>query len=223
MAYRKLNKSLLGVVAVFASVLPVQEGQVALAGPAPQALGVVTEPAPPFVETPRATARVVAAPLPLTAVHLSGARRVLNNHDALNPTGGPVRRNDAWGSGEYRATRYDRDKRRRYRHNGVDFVGKVKAPVVAPISGELRRIGRGATTGVVIVGRINGKRHVVKLLHFDPAVSNGAVLQGQFIGRVKNLKRWYPGMTPHVHMDVHEWRGDSLLKEKHPLHLVRSY
>lgn len=204
---------------------PMQPGAQAIA-PVPLAGTVRARTLLPRISEPGSLdqSKVVTQPLSSLYIKFNGLQAYMANGYALNPTGGPVRKMgmDWWGSGEYRAPRYDPHKHKRYRHNGIDYVGKPNTRVLAPISGELRRTGKGPIRGAVIVGYINGKKHLVRLLHFNTSVPNGYVVQGQTIGRVLNLGRYYRGMLSHVHMEVHEWRGMYNLKEKNPARYVRN-
>lgn len=178
---------------------------------------------PPAPSNRRVEAKMLSTPLSSLYIQFNGMKSFLTNDYVLNPTGGFVRRMgmDAWGGGEFLARRYDPKTRVRSWHNAIDYVGKAGQAVRAPISGELRRIGKGKTTGAVISGYIGGKKHVVRMLHCDIGVKNGFVAQGQIIGRVKNLGHWYRGMLSHVHLEVLEVRGRKL-KQRDPSRFVRN-
>jgi peptidoglycan LD-endopeptidase LytH len=146
-----------------------------------------------------------------------------DNSHALNPTGGPVRFEgmDAWGGGEYLSRRNDREARGLSVHHAIDYVGAPGQKVIAPISGFLRRYGSGEKAGAILLGKIGGEKHKVKLLHFTVTVPDGLVTQGQVIGHVKDLGRYYPGMTSHVHMEVHRWEKYSGYRVRDPGIVVR--
>lgn len=160
---------------------------------------------------------LLSASLLLCATALRAAS-LPDNEYVLNPTGGSIRIEgmDAWGGGEYLARRKDTGSRGLSIHHGVDYVGEPGQGVVAPIEGVLKRTGQGINTGAEIAGRIRGARCRIKLLHFAVDVPNGPVNQGQVIGRVKDIGRTYKGMTPHVHMEVHEWREQIGYRPKDP-------
>jgi murein DD-endopeptidase MepM/ murein hydrolase activator NlpD len=145
-------------------------------------------------------------------------RAETDNDFALNPTGGAIRTEgmDKWGGGEYLARRNHEDSNGLSLHYGVDYCGAAGQDVLAPIGGRLTRTGSGAKAGADIVGLIRGQKHRVKLLHVTIRVPDGDVNQGQVIGTVKNMGRYYPGMVPHVHMEVHGWRDHFGYRPKDP-------
>lgn len=72
--------------------------------------------------------------------------------------------------------------------------------VYAPIGGNLTRIGNGPNTGA----QISNKQYRVKALHINVTVDVGKVSQGQIIGNVKDLSKWYKGMPSHVHLEIYQ-------------------
>lgn len=122
--------------------------------------------------------------------------------DFANPTHAAIRGVDAFGSGRFGA---QRDKGRR-KHLGVDYVAAPGAPVHAPISGQVRRIGyayRGNTT-LRYIEIANPQTHLVaRVLYIAPAVAEGdEVIAGEQIGAAQNLTQRYPGITNHVHIEM---------------------
>lgn len=122
-------------------------------------------------------------------------------------THGP-RGKDAYGSGAFGASR---DGGRR-RHNGLDLVAPVGAPVRAPISGIVTRVGQ-AYSGepeLQFVEITSPKtRYSARVFYVGPSRAPGAqVTAGEIIGRAQDLGRRYAsGMTNHVHVEFADGRG----------------
>lgn len=128
--------------------------------------------------------------------------------DFANPTGQEPREHDAYGSGEFGASR-DGGSRR---HAGVDFIADAGQTVVAPISGYVTRIGY-AYAGDGNLRFVEISNPALKLearaFYISPKVQVGdTVYVGQPIGKVRTLQRKYPGgMTDHVHLELIDRRG----------------
>ncbi len=128
--------------------------------------------------------------------------------DFANPTGGEMRGHDAYGEGEYGASR-DGGVRR---HEGVDFCAEAGQEVVAPISGYVTKIGFAYPGDQVLkfVEITNPALHYqARVFYVDPSVAVGeTVAVGEPIGRARSLQRKYPGgMTNHVHLEVMDGSG----------------
>jgi peptidoglycan LD-endopeptidase LytH len=128
--------------------------------------------------------------------------------DFANPTGQATRDHDAYGEGEFGASR-DGGVRR---HEGVDFIADAGQPVVAPISGYVTKIGYAyaGDNNLKFVEITNPALHYqARVFYVDPKVSVGdAVAVGRPIGRAHTLQKKYPGgMTNHVHLEVMDKRG----------------
>jgi murein DD-endopeptidase MepM/ murein hydrolase activator NlpD len=124
--------------------------------------------------------------------------------DLANPTEGPIRGEDAYGSGKFGA---GRDKGRRA-HHGVDYVAKPGAPVHAPISGTVTHLGYayGEGAGLRSVELVNPDTHLsAHVLYVTPSVKIGdSVAAGAPIGVAQNLAKRYPGITNHVHVELRD-------------------
>ena len=123
--------------------------------------------------------------------------------DFANPTGQEPRGHDAYGEGEFGASR-DGGSRR---HEGVDFRADAGQAVEAPISGYVTRIGYaypGDQTLKFIEITNPALRYAARIFYVNPDVAVGdAVAVGQPIGRAHSLQRKYPGgMTNHVHLEL---------------------
>lgn len=122
--------------------------------------------------------------------------------DYYNPTHGFVRGIDAFGSGDFGASR-DGGKRT---HEGVDYVVAPGGSVRSPISGEVARLGyayRGVG-GYRIVEIVNSETKIkARILYVAPTVKVGDVVTaGQEIGTAQDLNTRYPGITNHVHVEL---------------------
>ena len=128
--------------------------------------------------------------------------------DFANPTGLEPREHDAYGSGEFGASR-DGGARS---HAGVDFVAEPGQAVVAPISGYVTKIGYVyAGDGDLRFVEITNPalKLEARAFYVRPEVKVGdTVYVGQPIGEVHSLQRKYPGgMTDHVHLELIDRRG----------------
>ena len=115
---------------------------------------------------------------------------------------------DAYGSGAFGASR---DGGRR-RHNGLDLVAPVGAPIRAPISGIVTRVGQ-AYSGEPELQFVEitspTTRYSARVFYVGPSRAPGAqVTAGEIIGRAQDLGRRYAsGMTNHVHVEFADRRG----------------
>jgi murein DD-endopeptidase MepM/ murein hydrolase activator NlpD len=124
--------------------------------------------------------------------------------DFANPTGGMPRSHDAFGDGFFHAAR---DGGRRP-HEGVDYDATPGQTVVAPIAGEVTKIGF-AYPGDTHLRYVEIENPVLRLtaraLYVDPSVREGDTVRlGQPIGTAVSLQRRYPGITNHVHLEIAE-------------------
>lgn len=123
--------------------------------------------------------------------------------DFANPTGQAPRVHDAYGYGQFGASR-DGGSRK---HEGVDFVAEKGQPVVAPISGYVTKIGAAyADDGQLKFVEITNPatRYVARVFYVNPDVREGDVVRvGKEIGAAHGLQARYPGgMTDHVHLEL---------------------
>ncbi|MFD1192551.1 M23 family metallopeptidase [Phenylobacterium conjunctum] len=115
---------------------------------------------------------------------------------------------DAYGSGAFGASR---DGGRR-RHNGLDLVAPAGAPIRAPISGIVTRVGQAYSRDpelqfVEITSPTT--RYSARVFYVGPSHAPGAqVTAGEIIGQAQDLGRRYAsGMTNHVHVEFADRRG----------------
>ena len=118
----------------------------------------------------------------------------------LNPTGGTVR-NDSGGYGYWQASRGVKV------HEGADFTlpegpGQL---VISPIGGVIERIAYPYSdtkeySGVLIVG----SDIWVKIFYIKPFVAfiGQRVSMGEPIGIAQDISKRYPGILPHIHLEV---------------------
>jgi hypothetical protein len=128
--------------------------------------------------------------------------------DFANPTGKETRKTDAYGCGDFGASR-DGGVRR---HEGVDFLADAGQGLVAPISGYVSKIGFAYAddSQLKFVEITNpALRYQARVFYIDPTVELGqAVHVGQPIGTHHSLEEKYPGgMTDHVHLEIVDTRG----------------
>jgi murein DD-endopeptidase MepM/ murein hydrolase activator NlpD len=128
--------------------------------------------------------------------------------DFANPTGKAIRGHDAYGEGEFGASR-DGGVRR---HEGVDFMAAAGQAVDAPISGYVTKIGFAYAddANLKFVEITNPALHyAARVFYVDPEVQVGqTVALGTEIGRHHTLAEKYPGdMTDHVHLEILDKHG----------------
>jgi len=182
-------------------------GTAALAAPvvrqanAPRVLANLVESAPRTVEPRRALELV------WRGVDVDGDGQA----DFANPTGQGVREADAYGYGEFGASR-DGGSRR---HEGVDFKADAGQPVDAPISGFVTKIGYAyaGDSELKFVEITNpALRYAARVFYIDPSVEVGQPVRiGQVVGRHHTLEQKYPGgMTDHVHLEIIDAAGQRI-------------
>jgi peptidoglycan LD-endopeptidase LytH len=128
--------------------------------------------------------------------------------DFANPTGGEQRGHDAYGDGEFGASR-DGGSRN---HEGVDFVARAGQDVTAPISGYVTKIGYAyaGDSSLKYVEITNPALHYqARVFYVTPKVSVGdTVAVGDTIATAHSLQKKYPGgMTDHVHLEISDNSG----------------
>jgi murein DD-endopeptidase MepM/ murein hydrolase activator NlpD len=155
-----------------------------------------------------ATAAAEAAPAPVRLVWEGADVDGDGKADFANPTGHEPRTHDAYGEGEFGASR-DGGARR---HEGVDFRAEAGQPVMAPISGYVTKIGYAypGDQQLQFVEITNpALRYAARVFYVNPKVEVGeSVAIGSVIGAAHSLQRKYPGgMTDHVHLEIMDRAG----------------
>jgi murein DD-endopeptidase MepM/ murein hydrolase activator NlpD len=122
--------------------------------------------------------------------------------DFINPTGGEPRGHDAFGNGQFGASRDGGDRH----HEGVDYVDTPGQDVIAPISGYVTKIGYAYDNNrdlkfVEITNPAIG--YTSRAFYVAPTVQEGQAVQlGEVIGKAESLQGRYAGITNHVHLEV---------------------
>lgn len=120
----------------------------------------------------------------------------------------PIRTQDAWGSGEWGASR-DGGKRQ---HRGVDYCFWPGTLYLSPMSGTVTKLGYaypGDLTRWQYVEVSQGP-YRARFFYLTPSVAvSQAVRKGDPLGAVEDLRERYPKISPHVHISL--WRGDQRL------------
>ncbi len=114
----------------------------------------------------------------------------------------PIRPDDKWGQGHYGASRGNRT------HEGIDYFCPPESVVFANCSGIVSKIGypykpddeKGQTLRYVqITGEDNVDR---RFFYVDPSVVVGQrINEGDPIGFVQDVAKYYPGMNNHFHFE----------------------
>jgi murein DD-endopeptidase MepM/ murein hydrolase activator NlpD len=180
------------------------------------AIGATAAAAAPLAHVPMLTAAKVAtayrpvaqAPVVTRLVWQGADLDGDGRADFANPTGRSPRGHDAYGDGEFGASR-DGGSRR---HEGVDFAARPGQPVRAPISGYVTKIGYAYPGDVALkfVEITNPALKVAaRVFYVNPGVDVGETVHiGRVIGAAHTLQRKYPGgMTDHVHLELIDQRG----------------
>jgi hypothetical protein len=110
-----------------------------------------------------------------------------------------LRNTDKYGSGTFGASR---DGGARF-HMGRDYIALPGDTAHSPLIGRVTHIGKAYTDADYGSIRIAGPGCEVRMLYIHPIVSVGhSVSLGEHIGTVQDIAARYPGITPHVHVEV---------------------
>lgn len=124
----------------------------------------------------------------------------------ISPTGRGVRTSDKWGFGTYGAprSRTVNGKVVRYPHKGVDYICTPGQGVVSPINGKVIRVARPNAKQIFSGLVIRGTRISIKMFYFNPLhnIVGKTVKRGDLIGHAQDVGEVYPGITPHVHLQI---------------------
>ena len=126
---------------------------------------------------------------------------------ALSPTQNYTIREDAGGSGRFRAPRTKTLKDGtifHYEHEGLDLVGQPGQGNVGPITGKGHWIWayeKDSYSGL----EITDGTLIVKVLYVLPPPQfkqrNGLVEAGKAIGVMQDISKKYPNVIPHIHLE----------------------
>ena len=124
----------------------------------------------------------------------------------ISPTGREVRKSDRWGFGTYGASRSKTVKGKlvKYVHAGADYICTPGQGVVSPINGKVIRIAKPYANETFSGLVIRGARITVKMFYFNPLhnIVGKTVKRGDLIGHAQDVGQVYPGITPHVHLQI---------------------
>ena len=117
----------------------------------------------------------------------------------------PSRGVDAWGSGEFGASR-DGGTRP---HLGVDYVVSEGDTIYAPFDMEIYSTSRPYSdsttfTGIKYNTQVNGVDFNGRMWYFIPYpnIIGSVVTKGEPIGVAQSLQPRYPGITDHIHLQL---------------------
>ena len=120
----------------------------------------------------------------------------------IQPTGKGLREVDKWGNGYYGASRGNRI------HKGADYVCEPGQDIVAPITGIIARESRPygdpewlyRYSGLIIYNEYCN----LTLFYLEPLryLIGTKVRMGEKIGIAQDISERYPGMTPHIHLQI---------------------
>jgi len=115
----------------------------------------------------------------------------------------PIRKQDKHGAGYYLAPRGQR------LHNGVDLACFPGSTVTCPFETcTVERIGRpyspaGPKKEYQLIELKIDAQTKAKIMYISPAVNPGDKLsKGDKMGIVQDLGKIYPGITPHIHLEI---------------------
>ena len=123
----------------------------------------------------------------------------------ISPTGHGIRYADKWGRGNYGASR---DSGSRI-HEGTDFVvSPIGQNIIAPTAGLVVRIKlpyANPVKGIMFSGiLVRASDYEYTLFYFEPLkeIIRMQIEEGQIIGHAQDISIKYPGMIPHIHMQI---------------------
>lgn len=115
----------------------------------------------------------------------------------------PLRGHDRHGGGEFGASRGGRS------HGGIDLVVPAGEEILSPVTGEVTKLGY--TYGDDLSYRyveVTAEGYRYRLFYVAPTVRVGDKVEyGDPVGTAQNIKRRYPGITPHIHFEVRNAEG----------------
>lgn len=116
-----------------------------------------------------------------------------------------VRGLDAFGSGEYRASRGSRV------HNGIDYVAHVDSTILSPVNGRVTKLGYpyGDDLSFRYVQITDYDDNDWRIFYVFPEVIMGQdILVDDLIGSVQDLGKRYKGITSHIHLEIKNKLGN---------------
>ncbi len=120
----------------------------------------------------------------------------------VSPAGGVcrLRGEDAWGAGAFGAPRGER------LHRGVDIEVRPGRPVFAPFPGRVVRradpYGDDDRFAGLLLAGDGAWAGVEAKLFYLRGEPGRTVKAGEAIGRAQDIGARYPGITPHIHLEI---------------------
>ena len=124
----------------------------------------------------------------------------------ISPTGLGIRDTDKWGSGAFGAGRGKR------KHQGADFMCQPCQNVWFPFeSGYIVRVTMPYVNdseffGCQLIGQDNLNHYTAKMFYMLPdmnlIINEVRLKRGAVIGTAQNIALKYPGMIPHIHLQI---------------------
>ena len=117
---------------------------------------------------------------------------------------------DTWGCGHFGASRGERT------HKGIDFKCPPGVQVLSPVKGRVTKLGYCyRDTPVFRYVQITTEDFKdYRVFYCEPVVPEGReVTEETVIGVAQDLGERYPGITPHIHMEV-KYKGEYLDPEE---------
>lgn len=111
----------------------------------------------------------------------------------------PFRGIDEHGSGAYKASRGN------HTHNGVDFAVAPSSQILSPVEGIVTKLGYAYEDDLSFryVQITDQFKNDWRLFYVSPLVSVGDLVANEMIvGRSQTLLKRYPGITPHMHLEI---------------------
>ncbi len=125
----------------------------------------------------------------------------------IDPTGKGIRGLDTWGSGAFGASRGKGKK-----HKGLDFGSEHLQDVLSPFAGRVTREAWPYKDDPFLTGMEieTDDGYIAKIFYVlpDPGVVGTRVESGEVIGTAQSLEHRYPGISPHVHVEVRLKSGE---------------
>lgn len=112
------------------------------------------------------------------------------------------RNRDAFGSGQFGASRSAGSRT----HQGLDIIADPQEAIFSPIKGTIIREALpykndASIRGIVMNGREEWQGYRIKIFYVQGLLS-GDVFPGQLIAYAQDLRKKYPGITNHIHIEV---------------------
>ena len=120
----------------------------------------------------------------------------------VNPTGQAERGCDPQGCGQFGARRQGGARN----HTGIDYNATPGQDVVAVTGGKVKRLGKAYAGDnrydLVVIETPEG--YEVRQLYLKPkaGIVGSQIQAGDVVGSAQDLRQKYPGITPHIHVDV---------------------